>query len=323
MYYVYPIGDKKAGKILRREEVLDVLKQNPNGLRDMESVGNAVIGHKKYIKVPCRKCYACRLNYSAEWATRIELECQKSDFNWFITFTYDDNHLPSDGSLEPKHMKTFINSLRKCYEREPYLWKGIKYFYCGEYGPTTGRPHFHMILMNCPLDTNKFYGCHIDGNFKEHFKSRQLEKWWKYGFIDIAKEEWSNAAYVARYCMKKQLNKEYEAMGKYPERVWMSKGIGMDYYNDHKDQIYENDEIIMKTVKGNNGSYRPPKAFDRKRSEEDPIGFEKLKKERIKKAEKNEKLKRTLHTYTDFQQLIQQAEKVTMKQMLLPRDALD
>ena len=52
MYYVYPIGDKKHGKILRREEVLDQLKANPNAMTDMESCGNALIGSNKYVRVP-------------------------------------------------------------------------------------------------------------------------------------------------------------------------------------------------------------------------------------------------------------------------------
>lgn len=321
MFYVHPIGDKKAGKIVRREEVMNELSSNGFRIRELEQIGSSILGQKKYIKVPCRKCYACRLNYSAEWATRIELECQKDDYNYFITLTYDDEHLPSDGDLHPEDMKRFINTLRKSFERKGI--KDIKYFYCGEYGPTTGRCHFHMILMHCPLDENKFHSPHIDSNFKEHFKHYDIEKWWGKGFVDVAKQEWSNAAYVARYCMKKQTNKEYEEMGKVPEYIRMSKGIGMDYYQQHKDEIYQHDEIIMKTVKGNNGSYRPPKAFDIKKEQEDPIGFQKIKKERIKKAEKLNKAKRAHHTYTDLQELVKAAERVTTKQKLLPRDAND
>ena len=332
MFYVYPLGDKKHGKILPREEVLFTLKQNPNAMREMEELGNSILSKNRYVKVPCRKCFACRLNYSAEWATRIELECKKSDHNYFLTLTYNDENLPKDGSLHPEDVRKFINSLRKEYERKGHT--GIKYFYCGEYGEL-GRPHYHMILMNCPLDLEQFYSPKIDSNYKEHWKSHELEWYWaipiagtktkriSMGFVDVAYEEWSDAAYVARYCMKKARKEIVEELGKHPEFVAMSKGIGMEWFEDHKDQIYENDEIIMKTIKGNTGSYRPPKAFDRKYEEQHPEKFQKIKKERIKQSKIANEVRRKLTTYTDMEQLIMAAENVTMKAKMLPREAVE
>lgn len=47
-----------------------------------------------YVVVPCRKCAACRSSYARDLQTRIEDECRAHKFNFFITLTYDNRHLP-------------------------------------------------------------------------------------------------------------------------------------------------------------------------------------------------------------------------------------
>lgn len=46
--------------------------------------------------LPCGKCIGCRLDYSREWAVRCTLEMQDhpKDTCWFLTLTYDDEHVP-------------------------------------------------------------------------------------------------------------------------------------------------------------------------------------------------------------------------------------
>lgn len=46
--------------------------------------------------LPCGKCIGCRLDYSREWAVRCTLEMQDwpADTCWFVTLTYDDEHVP-------------------------------------------------------------------------------------------------------------------------------------------------------------------------------------------------------------------------------------
>lgn len=342
MFYVYPIGDKKKGKIVPRSEVMQGLEMEPNHIREKLDLYNKVNSSKKCIKVPCNKCWACQLRYSAEWATRIMLECKKYSHNWFITLTYNDEHLPIaeyaitpdgekiekndyflTGTLQKHDYEKFINSLRKYFERKGH--KGIKVFCAGEYGETTHRPHMHMILMNAPLDINQFYGTHVDSNFKAHWKSKEIEKIWQKGMIDIAEVEWSSAAYVARYCTKKisfESDKTlYAIQGKEPEFVRMSKGIGFDYFNDHIDEIYKNDEIIAKTVKGNVGSIKPPRAFDKKLEQINPELFKAIKESRAKCAERSRKYMESLTDQTDLNKMIQDAEKLKLKMSMLPRTA--
>lgn len=337
----YPSDPDVTGKVISRSKAWELLEKNPNYYRlwdkrhpDMFKYGWALQ------QIPCKKCWACQLNYSAEWATRIMLEAKGDPNCYFITLTYDDEHLPiaekievpegetyendgtwTTGTLYEPDMVRFLNSLRKQFERQGY--EGIKYFYAAEYGSKTARPHYHIILLHCPLRPENFRDCHVDANYKAHWKSEEIGKFWKEGMHDICQLEWSCAAYVARYCTKKLSynvdKKDYYVIGKIPEFVRMSKGIGFTYLTGNLKKIYTTDEIIMRTVKGNIGSAKPPKAFDRKLEQINPDLFEKIKISRQHAAERAEKYQQAITDYTDKQNLIMSAEKVKKKMQMLPR----
>ena len=110
--------------------------------------------NKKFITVPCGKCDECRVNHSREWALRCSLHYaalspEEKAKSWFITLTYDDLHNP--GVLCPDDMTLFFKRLRKHFKNEK-----IKYFYCGEYGSRTYRPHYHLIIFGLPITDLKF-----------------------------------------------------------------------------------------------------------------------------------------------------------------------
>lgn len=70
--------------------------------------------------IPCGVCYACRLTYSAEWATRIMLEKEYYPDHecWFITLTYDDKHvkIPNEFTYvkpDPEYIKQYGKSAKK------------------------------------------------------------------------------------------------------------------------------------------------------------------------------------------------------------------
>ena len=162
--------------------------------------------------------------------------------------------------------------------------------------------------------------------FYFHWKSHELDKYWKHGFCDVYELEFSNAAYTARYTMKKIFNEpkmqsEYAEMGKISEFVRMSRrpGIGMKYFERNMDKIYETDELIMKTCKGNAAVQKPPKAFDRKFQELYPDRWADIKESRMKAAERTEKLLRSLTDATDKQLLIMKTEDILRIGNNLPR----
>lgn len=364
-------GIKQRQRIIPRKQVYEQLLQDPNNIRSLsdynlfnESNGNPW----RWQTIPCRNCWACQLSYSAEWATRIMYECYlHPGLNWFITLTYNDDWLPiaeevkipekiwnkktksydtkwhygtnlgdeecNTGTLYEDHVRKFLHGLRR-HVKEVYHHEGIKYFYCGEYG-SLERPHYHMILMNCPLDPLEFYDHHLDDNKKWHFKTKELEYYWAhhdnansnkyypYGFIDVAEVEWSSAAYVARYCTKKLFAKqieEYAKVCKLPEFLRMSRNIGREWYEQHKDEIYYTDSITMKTVKGRTGASKPPKFYDRLYEKEHPEVMEMIKESRKGAAERSALLEQKLSDYTDLKKLQMKAERLQIIAKQLPRE---
>ena len=46
--------------------------------------------------IPCGQCIGCRIAQREDWTTRIEMEAREypKDQVWFVTLTYDDDHVP-------------------------------------------------------------------------------------------------------------------------------------------------------------------------------------------------------------------------------------
>lgn len=71
--------------------------------------------------IACGQCAACRLEQSRQWAVRCLLESRKYEDNWFVTLTYDPEHVPlaigeDDGwrmSLKADHLTDFMKRLRR------------------------------------------------------------------------------------------------------------------------------------------------------------------------------------------------------------------
>lgn len=340
----YP--DEKLGqKIIPRQEVYRRMLKNENLIRTLERL-NADLEKKRsvwrYQTIPCGHCYACQLRYSSDWAIRIMTEAKKHEHNYFVTLTYNEENLPIaasaeydgrifenpgdwTGTLLPEDMTRFINSLRKKLERQGH--KGMKYYYCGEYCPTSGRPHYHIILLNCPLNIENFHDFTQEKTtHKLHWRSTDLEELWNKGFIDVSEVNFASAAYVARYCMKK-LSKEvdktsYYEQGKLPEFVRMSRrpGIGAEYFRENLENIYKFDSILMKNFHGDFVHYKPPKAWDRKFKEMFPDQWENIKTSREEAAKRGQAIINSLTDKTDLQQNDQKAREIYTKQNLLKRE---
>ena len=281
------------------------------------------------IKVPCGKCVGCRLDYSRSWADRCVLEGKSYEFNWFVTLTYDDDHiitkdrslLSSKGTLTlyPKDLQDFLKRLRFHWEKD-HGWSkivsdqdpdrvinaGIRFYAAGEYGSTTFRPHYHILLFNTPIyDLVPFF---VNQQGDTVYTSDEIQSIWGNGHVTIGEMNWQTAAYTARYVMKKQKGKgaaeHYEAAGIYPEFVRMSRkpGIGRFYFEAHKDEIYKDlspersDYITLaqaSIILPNGREVNAPKYFDKIYQLENPAFVEFLKQTRRKIAD--QKLDTDLH----------------------------
>lgn len=263
------IKSKKTGK--------PIYKILPEASTD-EATFSKFYGEAKLI--PCGKCIGCRLDYSKQWATRCMCEAACSSHSYFLTLTYDDEHL-SNPSLSKKDMQKFMKDLREYY-RIHYGITNIRFFGCGEYGSTSFRKHFHLLVFNMPIDDLKIYK--RDRGFA-YYNSKTIESIWKNGYCVIGDCTWESAAYVARYVVKKKKGKDskefYEKLGIEPEFVLMSRkpGIGAQYLELYKDKIYKNDEIILP----NGNCVKPPHYFDKLMEHE--LDIEKYKQDRLAAAE--------------------------------------
>lgn len=239
----------------------------------------------KRVDIPCGHCIGCRLDYSRKWAIRCIKEKEQYQFNYFLTLTYDDDHLVSK-SLIKKDFQDFMKRLREFY-RINYNHDNIRFFACGEYGPKNLRPHFHAILFNLPIYDLKIVGCSARGD--RYFESAVLSKIWKNGFVTVGEVTFDSCAYVARYVLDKVNGPTsqafYDNFGIVPEFVLMSRhpGIGFNYYNINKNKIYSNDEIFYKkgdlALRCHSLSY-----YDRLYEIEEPDKLYLIKKKRLSNA---------------------------------------
>lgn len=263
--------------------------------------------------IPCGKCIGCRLEYSRDWATKGCYEAELHAENWFLTITYDNEHLPEamtmidpktgeelgenpNGSLKNVDTTNFLKKLRAYYERK-YNHKGIRYMLCGEYGDEGQRPHYHAIMFNLPIKPESLRFHEYNENHEAMWRCPEIEQIWGKGMIVAAEVNWNTCAYVARYVTKKvglPTEKEhYKALGIEPEFFRMSRrpGIGREYFEQHKEEIYSKDKIIIKKYGGGTLKIKPPKYYDKLYDLENHEKMEEIKKKRKKDGERLNKLK--------------------------------
>lgn len=209
------------------------------------------------IQLPCGSCIGCLSSRARQWTCRLVNEGDLWSEKCFITLTYDDEHLPFNGSLNKKHFCDFMKRLRKD------VGVKIRYFHCGEYGEKYKRPHYHAIIYNYDFSHDRV---HIPYSDPPRYISSQLSRLWTYGFSEIGDFTESSCAYVAGYVVKKQRDKRlYD--GKLPEYVTMSRGDGKTTFGIGKEwllrywkdvYIYGDDSCIV----SKNFRCKPPRYYD-------------------------------------------------------------
>lgn len=231
-----------------------------------------------YQEIPCGHCISCRLEYSRQWANRMLMELEYHEKACFITLTYDDDHLPDRGrdflldeytgevyrssSLVKSDLQSFIKKLRNKHRFEKDFY--VRYYAVGEYGSKSFRPHYHMILYGYDFPDKVIFKKSPLGN--SYFVSDELSYLWPYGLHIVTDVSWDTMAYCARYVTKKLTGtaaQVYEFENVIPEFSLMSRrpGIGRQYYDDHKKEIFDDQEICLSTPKGKR-VFRPPRYYD-------------------------------------------------------------
>ena len=265
---------------------------------------------EKACLIECGHCAACKLTSRSSWANRMEMELPYHENAWFLTLTYDDDHLPYYGtwdeltgelltenySLKYNDMQSFWKRLRRYIDyHELGDSKKLMYYAAGEYGGKTHRPHYHAIVYDLPLKKDDLKEYKRKGG-AVYYNCEWLEKVWGMGYVVISAATWNSMSYTAGYTTKKIYGKEgkefYKENGLMPEDCWMSTrpAIGAAYFYDHMNEIYEKDKIQLSKGK----IVKPPKYFDKlfdlEHSNAKPLSDEECKEIEIgtKKAESDE-----------------------------------
>lgn len=226
----------------------------------------------EHFTIPCGQCIGCRIDYSKQWATRMLLENEYSSQSYFVTLTYDDEHVPvheylceetgeikKSLSLCKRDLQLFHKRLRRHYGN------GVRFYSCGEYGSVTFRPHMHSIYFNLLISDLQFFKRSSDGKFN-YYVSPTMSRIWGKGHVLITDVCFETCAYVARYVTKKQkgINKtDYELFNIEPVFSLMSRkpGIGRQWFDEHWQDVYNTYIITVSSSKGGL-KLKPPRYYD-------------------------------------------------------------
>lgn len=221
------------------------------------------------IPLPCGQCMGCRLERARQWAVRATHEASLYEDNCFVTLTFDDEHLPSDYSVNVRDLQLFMKRLRKSHGK-------VRFMACGEYGDQGQRPHYHAILFGKDFSDRKLHTTNERGD--RVYTSDTLNSLWPFGFSTIGAVTFDSAGYVARYSLKKRTGKlaaSYysrfhpltgEVVQVRPEFLVMSRrpGIGAGWLEKFKTDVFPSDEVVMRGAR-----MRVPRFYDNQIPEEE------------------------------------------------------
>ena len=160
-------------------------------------------------QVPCGKCPDCYKNRISEWSYRLMQEKKGSFTSYFITLTYDTDHVHITRAgymgLNKRDAQLFMKRLRKLNSLP------LTYYLVGEYGDQSQRPHYHALLFNVDIKT--------------------VSKAWGLGQVHYGHVTEASTGYCLKYMHKTCKIPLHRNDDRIPNFALMSKGIGKRYIN--------------------------------------------------------------------------------------------
>ena len=188
---------------LRKKEKRELIKSfsyyNDWNNKECEFLANSARNYKDVEFFKCRKCITCKLFKSYDWLKRIDIERQKWKYLFFITLTFDKQHIKKN-EFESRELSKWF----KKQKRAGNLPENFAYIAAAEYGEHTGRKHYHILLM---LNEFLFYDLQEFKKSKRGnmiYTSNYLNSLWENGEINsvqIVKNE-SCFKYILKYTTK-------------------------------------------------------------------------------------------------------------------------
>lgn len=180
--------------------------------------------------LPCGKCPACLKRRTSSWSFRLMQEFKIAESAYFVTLTYNTEHVPISKrgfmTLQKRDVQLYFKRLRKLH---PKNHPKIKYYIVGEYGSKTKRPHYHMLLFNA---------------IQEHISSAWTIDGREIGSFHFGEVNEASVGYTLKYMSKPKTIPMHQNDDRVPEFSLMSKGLGASYLTNavvrwHKQNLRE------------------------------------------------------------------------------------
>lgn len=164
------------------------------------------------VPVRCGQCMPCRIYRRRVWTHRLVLESFKHAECSFLTLTYNEENYPDRGSLVPEHYQGFLKRFRQRLGSVK-----LRYFFVGEYGDKTQRPHYHAALF---------------GVSPIIYYTTMAELSWPYGYVSLLPLTPESSQYIVGYTIKKMTARDDERLfGRYPEFGRASRRPGLGFFS--------------------------------------------------------------------------------------------
>ena len=169
----------------------------------------------------CGKCYVCRSKQVNTWVARHTFEAAYTGaLALFCTFTLEDEQLALSPTGLPTLDKGQMQRFHKRLRKAGYVFKMD---YVGEYGPETGRPHYHGLYH---LRERRGSFVRADDILTIEAEIRDI---WGHGHVSLYPAEAGGIAYVAGHAFKRREKDDPWYRDRLPEFRTVGQGIAKDY----------------------------------------------------------------------------------------------
>lgn len=185
--------------------------------------------------VPCGNCPQCRQRRINDWIMRLSAEDKNYGGGLFATLTYSPDTLHNeddyytkqkqeDGTykqilhkgairitekglmtVNKRDIQLFMKRIRKFYNSK----HTIKYYAAAEYGETSYRPHYHIIIFGVTRE--------------------DITRSWPHGHCHVGSVTAASISYSTKYISKPKMIPQYGGDDRTPEFSLMSKNLGICY----------------------------------------------------------------------------------------------
>lgn len=185
---------------------------------------------------PCGRCEPCLGARQQVWSHRLQLEAMCHESSTFVTLTYADDKLPRTvdevPTLAPEHVQGWLKVIR---ERERKEGRFLRFYLVGEYGDTSHRPHYHLVLFGfqpClygrtrrdPVNNQCRGDCCV--------RCRLVHDTWSMGLVELGEVNKDSCDYICKYVLKRMTRYDDPRLnGRNPEfsRSSNRRGIGFGH----------------------------------------------------------------------------------------------